>query len=568
MKKSLNSPLSMFLLFALSAGMLTVIQAPFKFGFLAWAALVPFILACNEDVQLGKLVIVSYLVAVVYWLGNLYFVAYVAVGGYAVFCLFLGMYWPVVSVCVWWLRKKKFPLFAALPFLIAGAEAWQGVIFTGFSWRLLGHSQWQWLELIQIADIFGAIGVTFIIAMANAVIAQIVIDYKKHRLKAIALSVNSIGIVVVGVVIVGSVVYGRYRIDETSEHITKGPMIGSVQPNIPTAVQELSEDGEAILDELIADSRECFDAGAKMVVWPETMVLATMNKEYLDACRIGTSPVVYAQAISELAKDRGYVMFGAHAADIFHEGGYWKIGDKYNSAMLYKPNGRQADERFDKIHLVPFGEFIPLRNANPLILKLFLFLSHYDYDYSLKHGSEYTTFSVPIEGKDYHCGAIICYEDTDARVTRRMVMSDSGVKKVDWLVNMSNDGWYVRYDKDTKKVMPSTELSQRTVITVFRCIENRISIIRSVNTGVSCLIDSTGAICDGYVAGNLPEKVMDRQGVGGWFVDAVNVDDRRTFFSVNGLVGDKICQVMFAVVPIITLCGIISDRKRIKLTSK
>lgn len=559
----------MFILFALSAGLLTVIQAPFTLGFLGWVALVPFIIACKEQAKSRPLIMISYLVSVAYWLGNLYFVAYVDVPGYIVFCMFLGMYWPVLALCVRFLRKIKFPLYIAIPFLITGAEAWQGVIFTGFSWRLLGHSQWQWPAVIQIADIFGALGVTFILAASNALIAQILIDCKKHKFTALAKPSNVIGTVVVTTLISAAIMYGKYRIAETPGHVTKGPILGTVQPNIPTGIKDLSEAGDAILDELISDSRSCFDAGARLVVWPETMVMATMNYRYLLECRFSSTPLIYHRLISDLAKDNGYILFGAHAADIKAEGSEWITKNMYNSAFLYGPedyglSGQQSPERYDKIHLIPFGEFIPLRNINPIIFELFLWLSHYDYDYSLTHGSKYTTFDVPIDGKMYHCGALICYEDTDPTVTRRMVIDKSGTKKVHWLVNLSNDGWYVRYDKENKKVLPSTELSQRTAITIFRAVENRVSIIRSVNTGISCIVDTTGNIVSGYTAGTLPETAMQRQGTGGWLVDTVDIDDRVTFFGLYGQLLDKLCQVMFVIVPIITLYRMVISAKKTK----
>ena len=136
--------------------------------------------------------------------------------------------------------------------------------------------------------------------------------------------------------------------------------------------------------------------------------------------------------------------------------------------------------------------------------------------------------------KKYHFGCLICYEDTDPEVTRKMVVDEEGSKKTDWLINISNDGWYVKFDKEGQKVTLSGELSQRTAISVFRAIENRISIIRSVNTGISCLIDPSGRLVDGYGAGDLPEKAMDRECVEGWFVDKIKIDKRVTFFSIHG----------------------------------
>ena len=555
----------MLLLFILSAALLTIIQAPFTFGYLAWIALVPFIYACKPDSKPWPLILLSYIVSVCYWLGNLYFVTYVDIPGCVVFCMFLGMYAPVLALCTRFLRKIDFPLYIALPFLITGAEAWQGVIFTGFSWRLLAHSQWQWLDVIQIADIFGTLGITFVIAIVNSVLAQILIDSKKHKIASLAKPDNVIGIIVASTLLIATIMYGQYRLSETPDHITQGPILGSIQPNIPTGIKDLSEAGDDILYDLISESRECFSAGAQLIVWPETIVMTTMNYDYLLECRFGTTPLIYHQKIADLTRDTGYVLFGAHSAELAIENGSLKITDKYNSAFLYTPSGKQAEERYDKIHLVPFGEFIPLRDFNPLLFKLFLWLSHYDYDYSLTHGSSYTIFNIPVEEKMYHCGALICYEDTDPRVTRNMIIDDkSRTKKVDWLVNLSNDGWYVRYDPENKKVLPSTELCQRAVITIFRAVENRISIIRSVNTGISCIIDTTGKIVNGYTAGTLPTEAMQRQGVAGWLADSVDIDDRITFFSIHGFLLDNLCQVLFVIVPIITLYELFSSAQKPK----
>jgi apolipoprotein N-acyltransferase len=117
----------------------------------------------------------------------------------------------------------------------------------------------------------------------------------------------------------------------------------------------------------------------------------------------------------------------------------------------------------------------------------------------------------------------------------------NGKKTADWLVNISNDGWYVQF-KDNR-VIPSVELAQRTAICVFRCIENRISLVRSVNTGISCLIDPSGRIQNQYLSGNLPIQGMARQGMAGWFVDAIPLDDRITFYTKHGDWIDKLPAV-------------------------
>jgi apolipoprotein N-acyltransferase len=135
---------------------------------------------------------------------------------------------------------------------------------------------------------------------------------------------------------------------------------------------------------------------------------------------------------------------------------------------------------------------------------------------------------------------IICYEGTVPYVARTFALDAHGRKRIDWLVNISNDGWFVRFKND--QVQPSMELPQHAAVTAFRAVENRVAIVRSVNTGISCLIDSLGRIRDGYEKGTLPEKAMARTGMDGWFMDRIPVDSRATFFSKYGEWLDFCCE--------------------------
>ena len=552
------------MLFSTTALMLTFIQVPHKLHFLAWVAWVPFVLACREDSKTWRLAGISLLVGTVYWLGNLWWLTLVTVPGYIGFCIYLGLYWPILAVCVRFFRRKGFGLFIALPLLITGAEAWQGIILTGFIWRLLAHSQYANTTLIQISDIFGATGVTFIIAMVNGLVCDLLIDYRANRVLRLA---NAFKTAIVALVIASTLVYGHFRLDQYEQSVTEGPLIGSVQPNIPSYVKEMADNGEIILNELIEKSDKCLDAGAELVVWPETIVLATMNKPFIRALK-RVDPdhptIKYDEMISDHANGRGYIFFGAHAVTL--EGVQNIITERFNSGFLYRPDGSQDPERYDKIHLVPFGEFIPLKNSVPFMYRLFRFFSPYDYDYSLTRGSEYTVFKMNKAKGDglYRFGALICYEDTDPEVTRKMAVSEEGEKKTDWLVNISNDGWYVRFNMDSREVLASGELSQRTAISAFRAVENRISIVRSVNTGISCVIESSGRIKDGYVEGNLPETAMERQAVDGWMVDRIKIDKRITLFSKYG----KWPDIIFAAAFVLTLAGLFAVKFHFKMQNR
>jgi apolipoprotein N-acyltransferase len=547
----------MFVAFGASAVLLTVIQVSFGAGFLAWVALVPFILACRPDARPRRLMWISYLVSSIYWLANLYWIAIVTIPAYILFCLYLGLYWPLLALCVRYCRKRfAGALFVLVPLLFAGAEAWQGILITGFNWRLLAHSQYANLPLIQIADIFGAEGVSFIIALVNGLAAQLLICRRGGKVFGGASIMRTVFVVFL---LAGTVFYGKWRIAQTEQYTHAGPLVGSVQPNIPSHIKELSEAGDQILADLMERSNACIEAGAKMVAWPETIVSATLNEEYIDLCPPESRPRVYDRAIAAHAKERAYILLGAHAVTVGIENDQHVIAERFNSAFLYRPDIGQDPKRYDKIHLVPFGEYIPLKESIPLIAKLVVKLSPYDYDYHLTRGRDYTIFEMAEGQQEYGFGVLICYEDTDPVVTRRMVLDDSGAKRADWLVNISNDGWYVRYKGD--KVLPSTELAERTAISVFRAVENRTSILRSVNTGISCVIDSVGRIKDGYLAGNLPDRAMARQGVGGWFVDRISTDERIAFFSRSRRWLNFLCAIGLPVVIILVLVGNVKERK-------
>ena len=161
--------------FIASAVMLTVIQAPISWASLAWVSLVPFILACSPTAKPLRLALIAYLISLFYWLGNLYWIGPLTISGWIAFCLYTALLWPILALCLRYCRTKKIPLFLAVPVLFVGAERLQGLFLGGFFWRFLAHSQYANITLIQIADIFGAAGVSFLIAMVNGLLAELII---------------------------------------------------------------------------------------------------------------------------------------------------------------------------------------------------------------------------------------------------------------------------------------------------------------------------------------------------------------------------------------------------------
>ncbi len=573
---------TIILAFVASAGMLTVIQAPISWSLLAWVSLVPFILACSPDAKPRRLIFVSYVISVFYWLGNLYWIVPVTIVGWIAFCLYTAALWPILALCLRYCRIKKIPLFLASAVLVVGIERMQGLFLGGFFWRFLAHSQYQNIQLIQIADIFGADGVSFLIAMVNGLLAELIIAARlafarKQRSKKYIFKIKQLfKVAIVCAAVVATIIYGRWRISEEDQYIEPGPYVASLQSNVPQSVKRTFKSSEELFNGLMEHSKASAQAGAELIVWPETMVQATLNPEVLRLLKPSYSWNVFDERLREHSKDTAFVLVGAY-------GGVPEIGEnleihlakKYNSAFLYNRDGTKAPQSYNKIHLVPFGEFLPFRKSCLWLYNFLMKFTPYNYDYSLDAGSEYTVFEMTGQGQSpepfgklragssaplqddeketpvYKFGVMICYEDTVPAIARKFALDKQGIKRLDWLVNISNDGWFVRF-KD-EKVLPSAELAQHAAICAFRAVENRLPILRSVNTGISCLIDSSGSIRYGFVAGNLPPHTMARTGIRGWFLDRIMIDKRTTFFSKFGEWLGFCCEACLILLIIVTL---------------
>lgn len=552
------------LAFLASAAMLTVIQAPINLSFLAWVSLVPFILVCSPEAKPKPLALVAYIVSLCYWLGNLYWIAPITILGWLAFCFYTALHWPILALCLRYCRSKKIPLFLAAGILFVGVERLQGLFLGGFFWRFLAHSQYQNITIIQTADIFGTAGLSFLIAMVNGLLAELILAANKKQTFKI---INFIKTAVVCTALIASIVYGRWRINQSQQFITEGPLVASLQSNVPQSVKrealrgqgkEAEQTSQQIFDELMGKSEAAVEAGAELIVWPETMVQAVLSPRVLALLDTSHYYKIFDKALSEHSKDTAYVLVGAYGGSPqIREDGTIYLAQKYNSAFLYQPDGQQYQKRYDKIHLILFGEVMPFRKSCPFLFDIMMKFNPYGYDHSLDAGFEYTVFEMA--GHDgnaaqvYKFSTVICYEATLPEIARGFVLDKKGQKQIDWLINISNDGWFVRFRED--KVIPATELAQHAAICVFRAVENRLPVLRSVNTGISCLIDSTGQIRDGYVAASadFPVSAMQRKGIAGWFADKMPIDKRVTIFSKYGQWLDFCCAFCLILLIIVQL---------------
>lgn len=545
-KPEIKNYLGPVLLFAVAAVLLSIIQPPIGLSIFAWIAYVPFILACSPQVRFKTLIVSAYIVSLFYWLINLYWIYLVTIVGWFAFCAYTALLWPLLAVAIRFCRAKKLPLFLTAAILVVGAERLQGFVLGGFLWRHLSHSQYANIILIQIADIFGAAGLSLLIAMVNALFADVLIASYQKKLFTVRLLLK---ILLVTAALAATFFYGRWRIEQSDKIIEYGPLVAALQSNIPQSVKSSDSDeiNEQTFTELLNQSNKILNANPLLIVWPETVVPALLDERILRVIDPSSTHMQFDLRLREHAKDNAYLLVGASGGKPKFVGNLeiQGLAARYNSAFLYTPQGIKGYQQYNKIHLVPFGEFVPFKKKMTWLYDILMKFTPYNYDYNLDPGDEYTIFDIEKpnqNSKIYKFSVMICYEDTVPTIARRFTLDENGQKQIDWLINISNDGWFVKFEKD--KAYPSSELAQHAAICVFRAVENRIAVLRSVNTGISCLIDPAGRIKNGFVDGTLPFKAMNRTAMTGWFADKMPIDKRVTFYSKYGSWLD-ICSAVF-----------------------
>ena len=299
----------------------------------------------------------------------------------------------------------------------------------------------------------------------------------------------------------------------------RGPKIAVVQENFPISVTRAEENDLEVVEahrKLSIEAAEKYEPD--LVVWPESMaqpylypriVELPAKRESYPGFKIinGESLELYPRSdlalqdfrnaqrvqktVPQLARQlKTYMLVGASSRIFSSDPDDITRVEVHqrNSSFLIGPDGSLLPtQRYDKVHLVPFGEYIPFRKAFPPLYDLIIRLSPYNFDHSILEGSALRVFSLTSrDGRSsYRFSTPICYEGTVPGLCRRFV-KPPGKPKIDFLVNVSNDGWF----------NASWELNQHLTCYVFRAVENRIPIARAVNTGISGFVDSAGRIHD------------------------------------------------------------------------
>jgi apolipoprotein N-acyltransferase len=506
-------------LLALSVLCLTLAFAPIDQYYLGWVGLTPWLIFLAHARSQKAAFFWSWLAGTVFFITNMWWMSHISVPGMLALLIFCGTYWGYAALVI---RGANLLHHGPLVGVLGIAAVWtafewmRGIIFTGLPWLFVGYTQTPILAMCQIADVAGAYGVTFWVVCVNALVAMAWLHRKQMRVVLPAA-------VVVGGMMVLVVAYGISRIRQTPGSLSPGPTIAVVQANYPQNNQ-----GEKPVDvntRLDFHARQTLDAIRKwpgkidMVVWSETMMEGLNASARLEDPDL--QPVY--ESIRNLAASQGVAIltggdyWGSWRDEVRKDGTYRVADDRRNTAYFFDKQGRMDDtlgHRYDKIHLVPWGEFIPGKESMPFLYKLSVALGpDYYSDYIMQPGEVYTVFHLRTDGHDWRFVTPICFEDIDARICSAMFRPDAdGKKRADFLVNITNDGWF-----------KANENADHLQAAAFRSIENRAWTARSVNTGISGFIDSVGGYHD-----LLPvrtEGVSTRQ---------IMIDGRLSFYTVYG----------------------------------
>ena len=541
-----------FALAAATALLLWLSFFPMNWGFCAWFALVP-LLALVRGRQSTRAAFVTA------WLGGfLFFIAALQwtrvahpymYGTWLALALYCSLY---VAFSVPLLRRldRLVPMTISLPLVWVALEYLRAHLMTGFAWYFLGHTQHDFLALIQITDLGGVYAVTALVAAGYGLLFELLCRWSPFRVVAriptftrgyygIAAQAAAIALLVGG-----TLGYGAWRLKQDA--FTDGPRVAILQCSVDQATRNSrgeSQNATKSMFERMQDLTKqtwAFQPRPDLIIWPET----TYPLDWIEVAADTPPDIINDEFRQEVASCRelattyarfssSNILIGLNRAELTPGGGF----RTYNSALLLRRDGEPLG-CYDKIHCVPFGEYVPMRSVFPW-MQVF---SPYKHDYSMTCGENRTRFTLPTaSGQSFRFGTIICYEDSDPLLARQYARPD-GEPPVDFLVNITNDGWFDGTE----------EHEQHLAISRFRAIEARRSLVRSVNMGISAVIDGTGRVIA------LPGPTWrESKKIATAFAATVPIDARTSVYAMAGDFFPRGCAVFLGLL-------VIASRRRKK----
>jgi apolipoprotein N-acyltransferase len=375
----------------------------------------------------------------------------------------------VLGLYLWlFLRRSGRARPLAFAILWAAFEFWKSTGFLGYPWGLIPYSLTDALPLLQIADITGVYGISSLLAMFNAALAELCLgigsDSKdalpprsRRTYAALALSLTAL-----------SLGYGLARM------ATPVPLAGKIDAIlVQQNVDPWTSTEEEALGANIRLAREAIAKNAAERRAPDLILFSetTLMRPYAEFRQYYTKHPKLDPLVPFILDSKAWLFTGAPVVVD------WKTGDATNSVILVDPDARFVGS-YAKVHPVPFAEAIPFWEFTPF--RKFM-QNVVGIDSGWVMGTEYVVFDLPTKGGKFRFGAPICFEDAFADVCRNFFVQD-----VDLLVNLTDVSW---------SKTDSAEI-QHWAAARFRAIESRRTLVRSTNGGLSCVVGPYGQVID------------------------------------------------------------------------
>ncbi|OGP86890.1 MAG: apolipoprotein N-acyltransferase [Deltaproteobacteria bacterium RBG_19FT_COMBO_43_11] len=499
------------ILLAVISGLFLFLSFPkYGFGFMAWVALIPLFFALRNVDSIKRALLLGFITGVAGYAGIIYWITYVVVNygylplylGFVIMLLltcYLSIYIALFAAGIRFFRQKMILCLLA-PSLWICLEYCKSTFLTGFPWENLGYSQYNNFYLIQCADVFGVFGLSFLIIMVNAAIFEVIVNKSKKTFITVAAAF---------LVLASVFIYGIIRVNQIDKEINKaqGMEVTLIQGNIDQSVKWNEKFQRKTLDTYERLSLQNVPASGGLLIWPETALPFNFDEESDFQVKVKNLPI----------RTKTWFVFGA-VSYWPQRGGYT---DFFNSAYLLSPDG-EVQGKYDKVHLVPYGEYVPLRNFFPFIKKLTAGIG----DFTAGEGF------YPLLMKDKKIGILICYEGILPEAARMYKNQSARL-----LVNITNDAWFG----------VTSAPFQHFTMALFRAVETRLYLVRAANTGISGIIDPCGEIV-------AQTNIFEAQALKG-NIKYLNI---YSFYAKNGDILVVICFVL------IIICFLFSWKGRLK----
>lgn len=482
----------------LSALLLFFSFAPFDLFFLTWFAFIPLFFFLFNTKDYKTTLKGGFIFGFFYFFGNTYWIYHslynfgsvpliLSIAIVALLACYLALYPTVFSLIYKNLIRSNLPTAFYAPFIWVSLEVIRTYLFTGFPWAVVGYSQYKFLTIIQISDITGVYGVSYLILLFNCFIFDFILFKslkKQHPLVShIPIVISSFLVILIFIL---SITYGLKKLGESINE--KSFTVALIQGSIPQQQKwdfKKAEDIISIYKNLTIEARKY---SPQIVVWPETAVpfIFEKNKYFTN------------DLLNFVKNEKIYLLFGTIME---------RQKDKFtNSAVLINPDG-EIVYFYDKIHLVPFGEYVPLRKILFFIDKLTVGIGDYE------KGDSFSVGITPFG----RFATLICYEIIFPEQVKKFCQ-----KGINFIVNITNDAWFGN----------TSGPYQHFAISVFRAVENRKPLIRTANSGISGLIDDRGRVL-------YKTKLFERT----YIVFEIKTNNKITFFAKYGEFFTYVCFV-------------------------